>query len=104
MNCYYTNLIEGHDTHPIDIERALKNDYSDDPRKARPSARSQGAYRGPAWIDEGGLQAAAPRRPEQSSRVHRRFCELLPEDLLWVTEPDTGERLRVVPASCAAAT
>ncbi|MBV8453676.1 MAG: Fic family protein, partial [Deltaproteobacteria bacterium] len=24
MNCYYTNLIEGHDTHPIDIERALK--------------------------------------------------------------------------------
>jgi len=28
MNCYYSNLIEGHDTHPIDIERALKNDYS----------------------------------------------------------------------------
>src|SRR5580658_3478544 len=27
MNCYYSNLIEGHDTHPIDIERALKNDY-----------------------------------------------------------------------------
>jgi hypothetical protein len=22
MNCYYSNLIEGHDTHPIDIERA----------------------------------------------------------------------------------
>jgi Zn-finger domain-containing protein len=30
MNCYYSNLIEGHDTHPIDIERALKNDYSKD--------------------------------------------------------------------------
>ena len=30
MNCYYSNLIEGHDTHPIDIERALKNDYSAD--------------------------------------------------------------------------
>src|SRR3954451_12208971 len=28
MNCYYSNLIEGHDTHPIDIERALKGDYS----------------------------------------------------------------------------
>ena len=24
MNCYYSNLIEGHDTHPIDIERALR--------------------------------------------------------------------------------
>lgn len=23
MNCYYSNLIEGHDTHPIDIERAI---------------------------------------------------------------------------------
>jgi hypothetical protein len=33
MNCYYSNLIEGHDTHPIDIERALKNDYSHDTRK-----------------------------------------------------------------------
>ena len=30
MNCYYSNLIEGHVTHPIDIERALKNDYSSD--------------------------------------------------------------------------
>jgi hypothetical protein len=26
MNCYYSNLIEGHDTHPVDIERALNND------------------------------------------------------------------------------
>ncbi len=33
MNCYYSNLIEGHDTHPIDIERALKSDYSRDTRK-----------------------------------------------------------------------
>src|SRR5882757_11046710 len=33
MNCYYSNLIEGHDTHPIDIERALKDDYSQDPKK-----------------------------------------------------------------------
>jgi len=30
MNCYYSNLIEGHDTHPVDIERALNNDYSGD--------------------------------------------------------------------------
>ena len=26
MNSYYSNLIEGHDTHPIDIAKALKND------------------------------------------------------------------------------
>src|SRR5690606_5409355 len=23
MNCYYSNLIEGHNTHPVDIQRAL---------------------------------------------------------------------------------
>jgi hypothetical protein len=33
MNCYYSNLIEGHNTHPVDIERALKNEYSQDARK-----------------------------------------------------------------------
>lgn len=33
MNCYYSNLIEGHDTHPIDIERALQGEYSKDTKK-----------------------------------------------------------------------
>jgi len=33
MNCYYSNLIAGHDTHPVDIERALNDDYSADPEK-----------------------------------------------------------------------
>jgi hypothetical protein len=33
MNCYYSNLIEGHDTHPVDIERALKGDYSHDTKQ-----------------------------------------------------------------------
>ncbi len=27
MNCYYSNLIEGHDTHPHDIDRAIAHDY-----------------------------------------------------------------------------
>ena len=33
MNCYYSNLIEGHDTHPHDIDRALVADYSSRPAK-----------------------------------------------------------------------
>ena len=33
MNCYYSNLIEGHDTHPVDIERALEREYSTDLRR-----------------------------------------------------------------------
>jgi hypothetical protein len=35
MNCYYSNLIEGHQTHPVDIERALKGDYSSEPHIRR---------------------------------------------------------------------
>jgi Fic family protein len=30
MNCYYSNLIEGHKTIPRDIERAMKRDFSHD--------------------------------------------------------------------------
>ena len=33
MNCYYSNLIEGHNTHPRDIDRALAADYSNDPHR-----------------------------------------------------------------------
>ena len=33
MNCYYSNLIEGHNTNPLDIEKALKKDYDLDPQK-----------------------------------------------------------------------
>jgi len=28
INSYYSNLIEGHNTHPIDAERAMRQDYS----------------------------------------------------------------------------
>ena len=34
MNCYYSNLIEGHNTHPVEIEKAMQDDYSTDPEKA----------------------------------------------------------------------
>src|SRR6266550_2896150 len=55
MNCYYSNLIEGHDTHPIDIERALKNDYSNDPRKRDLQLEAKAHINVQKWIDTGGL-------------------------------------------------
>ena len=33
MNCYYSNLIEGHNTHPRDIDAALEDKYSPDPER-----------------------------------------------------------------------
>ena len=96
MNCYYSNLIEGHDTHPVDIERALKNDYSNDPHKRDLQLEAVAHIAVQKWIDAGGV-AGRTVWQETVREIHRRFCEALPEDLLWVENPDTGERLRVVP-------
>ncbi len=35
MNSYYSNRIEGHGTHPLNVERALRSDYSTEPETAR---------------------------------------------------------------------
>src|SRR5467141_3648840 len=56
MNCYYSNLIEGHDTHPVDIERALKNDYNKDPRKRDLQLEAKAHVTVQKWIDGGGLR------------------------------------------------
>ena len=96
MNCYYSNLIEGHDTHPVDIERALKDDYSKDPRKRDLQLEAKAHMTVQKWIDGGGLKGRAVTT-EGIREIHRRFGELLPEDLLLVEDPDTKERIRVVP-------
>jgi Fic family protein len=96
MNCYYSNLIEGHDTHPVDIERALKNDYSKDARKRDLQLEAQAHIAVQKWIDNGGLRGRAVTN-DGIREIHRRFCDSLPENLLWVEDPETKERLRVVP-------
>jgi len=96
MNCYYSNLIEGHDTHPIDIERALNNDYSRDPRKRDLQLEAKAHITVQQWIDAGGLAGRA-LTVAGIREVHERFCAQLPEELLWVEEPDTHERLKVAP-------
>ncbi len=35
MNSYYSNRIEGQGTHPLNVERALRSDYSTEPETAR---------------------------------------------------------------------
>jgi Fic family protein len=96
MNCYYSNLIEGHDTHPIDIERALKNDYSRDAKKRDLQLEAKAHITVQQWIDGGGLKGRT-LTAESIREIHHRFCELLPEDLLWVEEPATKKRLKVIP-------
>lgn len=96
MNCYYSNLIEGHNTHPVDIERALRNEYSQDVRKRNLQLEARAHIEVQQWIDEGGLRNHA-LSTEGICTVHRRFCELLPEDLLWIDDPQDGRRIPIRP-------
>jgi Fic family protein len=97
MNCYYSNLIEGHDTHPVDIERALNNDYSQDRRKRDLQVEAKAHVAVQRWIDAGGFKGGVAIGDGAIAEIHRRFCELLPEDLLWVEDPLTKERIRLAP-------
>jgi Fic family protein len=87
MNCYYSNLIEGHNTRPREIERALANDLdSDEPRRnlqleARQHIRVQ------RDID---LAFAAGTLPEPASvaficQLHREFYRDAPTTALTIT-------------------
>ena len=96
MNCYYSNLIEGHDTHPVDIERALKGDYSHDTKKRDLQHEATAHIAVQTWIDEGSLRGRATTAASLCE-IHRRFCELVPDALLWVPNAQDKDRIRVVP-------
>ena len=81
MNCYYSNLIEGHDAHPVDIERALRNDCSADARNRDLLLEAAAHIAVQQWIDEGWLDHRATTA-EGLRETHRRFCDLLPGALL----------------------
>ena len=95
-NCYYSNLIEGHYTHPIDIEKALKKDYSQDPVKRNLQLEAEAHIAVQAWVDEGGLSNKV-MTVDSLVEIHKRFCELLPPELLWVEDPHTSEKIQVLP-------
>ncbi len=95
MSCYYSNLIEGHDTHPVDIERALKKDYSADRKKRDLQLEAEAHIAVQKWIDHGGLKSKATT-VRGVLEIHRRFCELLPADMLLVEHPHTGKKLQLL--------
>ena len=96
MNCYYSNLIEGHDTHPIEIERALRGDYSNDARKRDLQLEARAHIEVQRWIDGGALEGRSVTAAALQE-IHQRFCSLLPPELLAVEDAVTRERIAVVP-------
>jgi Fic family protein len=97
MNCYYSNLIEGHNTHPRDIDRALAANYSSDPHRRDLQLEARAHIEVQQMIDAGIAFPRPPASREFIEWTHREFCARLPESMLVVKNPDTGERLSVVP-------
>ena len=98
MNCYYSNIIEGHATHPVDIERALKGDYSNDAEKRDLQLEAKAHITVQQWIDAGGLKGRVVA-VESIREIHRRFCEHLPAALLSVEDPATKEKVKIIPGA-----
>ena len=96
MNAYHSNLIEGHNTRPRDIESALRGA----PVENRPLAEEAAAHvRVQEWID--GI-ADAGALPEPTSvtfiaDIHRRFYTEMPAEFRYA-EHD-GRRVEVVPGA-----
>lgn len=96
MNCYYSNLIEGHDTRPIDIERALHADFAAEPERRDLQLEAAAHIAVQTAIDTGSIDAAQPLSA-LAAEIHRRFYERLPGNLRWVEELNSGRRVEVVP-------
>jgi len=79
-NSFYSNLIEGHDTRGGDLQI---------------EDRAHIAVQ--QWIDTGGLKGGVAVTTGAIAEIHRRFCELLPEDLLRIEDPASKERIRLAP-------
>jgi Fic family protein len=95
MNCYYSNLIEGHDTHPIEIEKALAEDFSAEPKKRDLQMEAVAHIKVQEWIDVGG-DLAVQGLAALTSEIHRLFYEQLPERFLWLELP-SKKKVRIVP-------
>jgi len=97
MNSYYSNRIEGHITLPIDIERALKHDFSDDRERRNKQLEAQAHIAVQRWIDEGNVPLDRVTEQEVLKQIHNQFFSHVPEEFHWVRDKDTGEEWRVTP-------
>lgn len=98
INSYYSNLIEGHSTHPVDIERAMRRDYAADPARRDLQLESLAHINCQRTIEEW-LQ----REPDLNvagaeflCRVHKLFYDQLPDELRRVKDEETDEILEVI--------
>jgi Uncharacterized conserved protein len=99
VNCYYSNLIEKHNTHPIDIEKAMKSEYAANSRERDLQKEARAHIEVQIEIEK-----KLAREPEISviskdflCWVHAEFYSRMPKELRVVTNPRTGHSEKIEP-------
>ena len=92
MNTYYSNLIEGHNTRPGDIERALAGQFDRDQGRRNLQLEAAAHVRVQAEIDR---MAARGTLPEPASSdfirwLHREFYRNAPDEMLRIRHAKAG--------------
>lgn len=87
MNCYYSNLIEGHDTRPRDIERALFDQLETEPERRNLQLEARAHIRVQQTIDELYAQdkLGDPTDASFIRWVHEQFYADAPAELLTIS-------------------
>ncbi len=96
MNSYYSNLIESHDIHPVDIERGLSKNFSDNKEQKNLQLLATAHVVVQKWIDCGGLTGQSTT-VKGICEVHRRFVEMVPFEMIGKGLNNEIEQFQVVP-------
>ena len=96
MNCYYSNLIEGHNTLPVDIDRAMNNELATEPERRNLQLEARAHIDVQRMIDRG--DGPSPVMSEAFiTWTHRNFCGRLPAEMLVVENPKSGRKITMAP-------
>lgn len=99
VNCYYSNLIEGHDTHPVAIERAMHQEYASGSAVRNLQIEALAHIETQKLLEE--LLDAEPTlnvcEPDLLRWIHQTFYERLPAELRLVRDPETGREETILP-------
>jgi Fic family protein len=99
MNSYYSNLIERHHTRPIDIEKAMRQEYLDEPAKRALQLESKAHIEVQQLIEDrlNEFPELNICSTEFLTWVHRAFYERMPQEFRWVSDQEGKEKHEIVP-------
>ena len=101
INCYYSNLIEGHDTHPAAIERAMAGELSSEPatRDLQIEATAHIEVQRTIEARLSGEPALNVCETDFVRWIHEEFYRRMPADFRMVQSPDGSREEPVVPGA-----